>query len=92
MHRTEAHLPLQHRYEAWRTMGLNVVPVLSQPSESSSWTGMTGYIQEMLKGEGAIKVPRNTGALLCGQRGMTDNVKELLLEAGVFEGRILMNF
>ena len=25
-------------------------------------------------------------------RGMTDNAKELLLEAGVFEGRILFNF
>jgi hypothetical protein len=30
--------------------------------------------------------------LLCGQRGMTDNVKELMLEAGVFEGRVLLNF
>lgn len=87
--RTESHLPLQSKYQEWESKGVTVIPVLSQPS--SSWTGKQGYIQDALK-EDKINVPRNTGALLCGFRGMTDSVKETLLEAGVFEGRILMNF
>lgn len=87
--RTAAHLPLQERYEAWRSMGLTVVPVLSKPD--ANWVGQTGYVQDALKRD-AVKVPRNSGALLCGQRGMVDNVREVMLEAGVFEGRILLNF
>lgn len=88
--RTDKHLPLQERYDGWRAKGLNIIPVLSKPSDE--WTGQTGYVQDVLKRESGIKVPRNTGALLCGQRGMIDNVKEMMLEAGVFEGRILLNF
>jgi NAD(P)H-flavin reductase len=58
---------------------------------SKGWTGRTGYVQDALRGD-EVTVPRNTGVLLCGQRDMTDNVKQLLLDAGVFEGRILFNF
>ena len=87
--RTPEHLPLQERYEAWRSMGLNVIPVISKPD--AIWTGSSGYIQDALRKD-TVGVPRNSGALLCGHRGMVDNVKELMLEAGVFEGRILLNF
>jgi len=87
--RSENHLPFQSRFSEWESKGVIVVPVLSKPS--SSWKGRTGYIQDALRADG-IKVPRNSGALLCGHRGMTDNSKELMLEAGVFEGRILLNF
>jgi NAD(P)H-flavin reductase len=87
--RTESHLPFQSKYSEWESKGVTVIPVLSQPS--NNWTGKKGYIQDALK-EDKVSVPRNTGALLCGFRGMTDSVKETLLEAGVFEGRILLNF
>jgi len=50
-----------------------------------------GYIQDALR-EDAVPVPKNCAVLLCGMRDMTDNVKELCLEAGVYEGRILLNF
>ena len=33
-----------------------------------------------------------TGALLCGQKQMVEDVKKQMLEAGVFEGRVLLNF
>jgi len=87
--RTEAHLPLRAKYPEWEGKGVKVVPVLSKPS--AGWSGRTGYIQDALKEDG-VQTPRNTGALLCGHRGMTDNTKEICLEAGVFEGRILLNF
>ena len=64
---------------------------MSQKSADLEWKGAVGYIQDKLR-EDTVKVPKNTGALLCGMRGMTDNVKELLLESGVFEGRVLFNF
>jgi hypothetical protein len=39
--------------------------------------------------EDGLLIPRNTGALMCGMKGMADAVKDLLSKAGVFEGRIL---
>lgn len=87
--RTESRLPFRHKYAEWAQRGVQVVPVLSQPEPS--WTGRVGYIQEALRAD-TVTVPKNTGALLCGQRGMVDATRELLLEAGVFEGRVLLNF
>lgn len=87
--RSKAHLPMMSKYAAWKELGIDVIPVLSQPD--ADWTGRKGYVQDALKEDG-IKVPRNSGVLMCGQRGMTEDCKEALLEAGVFEGRILMNF
>lgn len=87
--RSKAHLPMMNKYAAWKELGIDIIPVLSQPD--ASWTGRKGYVQDALKEDG-IKVPKNSGVLMCGQRGMTEDCKEALLEAGVFEGRILMNF
>lgn len=87
--RSENHLPFRSKFGDWESKGVKIIPVLSQPG--NSWKGKTGYIQDALK-ETGVATPRNTGALLCGHRGMTDNVKDFLLESGVFEGRILFNF
>ena len=87
--RTEDHLPFRSKYSDWESKGVTVVPVISKPADS--WRGRTGYVQDSLRADG-VKTPRNTGVLLCGHRGMTDNVKEICLEAGVFEGRLLLNF
>jgi len=63
--RDSSYLPLRDRYEDWESRGVTVVPVLSRPE--SDWKGRTGYIQEALRADG-VKTPRNSGALLCGQR------------------------
>ena len=42
--------------------------------------------------EDGVDIPRNSGALLCGMKGMTESVKDILTKAGVFEGRVLFNF
>lgn len=87
--RTEADLCCVELFPQWEQAGFEVVPVLSQPSDS--WQGRTGYVQTALEEDG-IAIPRNSGALLCGMKGMTEAVKELLTSAGVFEGRVLLNF
>jgi NAD(P)H-flavin reductase len=88
--RTVDDLCFVDRFEYWQqSCGVTVVPVLSQPD--SYYTGRQGYVQTALAEDG-IPIPRNSGALLCGMKGMTESVKNLLINAGVFEGRILFNF
>lgn len=88
------------RFRDWENAGIEVVPVLSQPTTTTSsssssspetWQGRVGYVQTALAEDG-VPVPRNSAAFLCGPKGMSDAAKELLLEAGVFEGRILFNY
>jgi len=74
----------------WERAGVEVVPVVSQP-EGTGWTGRSGYVQTALEEDG-VAMPRNTGALMCGMKGMAESVKELLMASGMFEGRILTNF
>ncbi|KAL3938430.1 MAG: hypothetical protein SGBAC_006671, partial [Bacillariaceae sp.] len=76
-------------FPEWEKMGFQVVPVLSQPGPE--WGGRTGYVQNGLEEDG-VPIPRNSGALLCGQKGMAESVTAILTKAGVFEGRILTNF
>lgn len=57
----------------------------------SSWTGRTGFIQDAIKEDG-IRVPRNTGVLVCGHKEMVEDVKAIASDAGVLEGRVLTNF
>ena len=87
--RTAADLCFVDQFAAWEEAGIEVVPVLSQPDEK--WEGRTGYVQTALEEDG-IAVPRNSAALLCGMKGMTEACKDLLLKAGVFDGRVLFNF
>lgn len=87
--RTAADLCFVELFSEWEAAGIQVVPVLSQPADD--WEGRTGYVQAALAEDG-IPIPRNSGALLCGMKGMTEAVKDMLLKAGVFDGRILFNF
>jgi NAD(P)H-flavin reductase len=87
--RSEDHIPFKSKFDAWKELGVDVIPVLSQPGDG--WQGKKGYIQDALR-EDSLQIPKNSGALLCGQRPMVEDVKSYLLESGVFEGRILLNF
>jgi len=86
---SESDLCFVDRFPSWEESGVEVVPVVSHPSDT--WNGRTGYVQNALEEDG-VPIPRNTGALLCGMKGMTDAVTEILTKADVFEGRILQNF
>ena len=75
------------KFKEWEQAGIEVVVVLSQ----EDWEGRCGYVQNALEEDG-VPIPRNSGALLCGQKGMAESITEILKTAGVFEGRILTNF
>ena len=65
------------KFPEWESLGFQVVPVLSQPSPE--WNGRTGYVQNCLEEDG-VPIPRNSGALLCGQKGMAESIKAILRE------------
>jgi len=89
---TPADMPYISKFKEWEASGVEVVPVISQPENSQGeWTGRTGYVQSCLEEDG-VATPRNTGALLCGVKGMAESVKDLLAKAGVYEGRVMTNF
>lgn len=77
------------KFLEWEEAGVEVVPVLSQPGDD--WKGRAGYVQNALEEDG-VPIPRNSGALLCGMKGMAESVKDILTKAGVMEGRVLTNF
>lgn len=77
------------KFAEWESLGVEVVPVVSQPTDS--YQGRSGYVQTALEEDG-VAIPRNSGALLCGMKGMVEAVKSILDGAGVFEGRMLTNF
>eukprot|EP00539_Tryblionella_compressa_P019563 CAMPEP_0178868104 /NCGR_PEP_ID=MMETSP0747-20121128/5804_1 /TAXON_ID=913974 /ORGANISM="Nitzschia punctata, Strain CCMP561" /LENGTH=266 /DNA_ID=CAMNT_0020535013 /DNA_START=48 /DNA_END=848 /DNA_ORIENTATION=+ len=87
--RNEADLCFVEKFAEWEGSGVQVVPVLSQPG--NGWAGRTGYVQNCLEEDG-VPIPRNSGALLCGMKGMAESVTDILLKAGVFDGRVLTNF
>lgn len=88
--RTADDLCYVDQFQKWESKGLEVIPVLSDP-DTTSWQGRTGYVQNALEEDG-IPVPRNSGALLCGMKGMTESVKDMLVKSGMFEGRVMFNF
>ena len=77
------------KFGEWEAAGFQVVPVMSQPPDG--WNGRTGYVQNCLEEDG-VSIPRNSGALMCGMKGMAESIKDVLTKAGVFEGRVLTNF
>mmetsp|Transcript_2148 Transcript_2148/g.3686 ORF Transcript_2148/g.3686 Transcript_2148/m.3686 type:complete len:311 (+) Transcript_2148:15-947(+) len=87
--RNAAQMAYAEKFDAWQERGVNIVPVLSQPE--AGWGGRRGYVQDALK-EDLVPAPRNCGVLLCGMKGMVEDVKYVFTTAGAFEGRLLQNF
>ncbi|KAK8579436.1 hypothetical protein V6N13_142646 [Hibiscus sabdariffa] len=61
----------QDRFKDWESSGVKIMPVLSQPDDS--WTGESGYVQAAFARAKQIHSPKGTGAVICGQRQMTEN-------------------
>ena len=93
--RTPDDMPYVSKFPEWEERGVQVVPVVSQPdlpcASGATWGGRTGYVQNALEEDG-VPIPRNSGALMCGVKGMCEGVKSMLVESGMFEGRVLTNF
>ncbi|XP_009613486.1 fruit protein pKIWI502 isoform X1 [Nicotiana tomentosiformis] len=80
----------QDRFENWASSGVKVVPVLSQPDDA--WTGERGFVQASFARAKNIFSPQSTGAVLCGQKQMAEEVTALLVADGVSTEKILKNF
>lgn len=90
--RTPDDMSYVSKFPEWEERGVSVVPVISQGENTPTpWMGRTGYVQNALEEDG-VPIPRNSAALLCGVNGMCDSVSSMLVQSGVFEGRILKNF
>jgi ferredoxin/flavodoxin---NADP+ reductase len=69
------------------------LPVLSRPKEDLSWTGMGGYLQDVLlspevEARAGFPVrPERTHVFLCGNPGMIEAVKERLSPRGFVPDR-----
>jgi NAD(P)H-flavin reductase len=88
--REPALMAYMDKFGAWEDVGVKVVPVLSQGGDG--WEGRAGYVQAALREDIAGLAPAKTGALMCGMKGMAEDVKTTLTEAGVDEEKILTNF
>lgn len=80
----------QDRFKDWESSGVKIVPVLSQPD--GRWTGETGYVQAAFAKAKQIYSPTGTGAVLCGQKQMTEEITSILVSDGVSIEKILKNF
>ncbi len=78
---TPEDMPYADKFREWEMNGVEVVPVISRPEECG-WNGRSGYVQNALEEDG-VPIPRNSGALLCGVKGMAESVKDLLAKAGM---------
>lgn len=92
--RTQEAMAYADRFDDWKKLGVEVVPVISKGSDN--WAGRRGYVQQALKedeerGEGFV-LPARHGALLCGQKEMVQAVRSVYAELGVPEDRTLLNF
>lgn len=80
----------QDRFKDWESSGVKVIPVLSQPD--GTWDGESGFVQAAFAKAKNIFQPQVTGAVLCGQKQMTEEVTSLLVADGVPGEKILKNF
>lgn len=80
----------QERFKDWESSGVRIVPVLSQPDDS--WVGESGYVQAAFARAKQIFSPQSAGAVLCGQKQMTEEVTSILVAEGVSSEKILKNF
>lgn len=80
----------QERFKDWESSGVKIVPVLSQPDDS--WTGESGFVQAAYTRAKELSNPLSTGAVLCGQKQMTEEITSILVADGVSAEKILKNF
>ncbi|KAJ4709810.1 hypothetical protein OWV82_016086 [Melia azedarach] len=80
----------QDRFKDWESSGVKIVPVLSQPD--AGWSGEAGYVQAAFARAKQIFSPKGTGAVLCGQKQMAEEVTSILVAEGVSTEKILKNF
>ncbi|KAF0923266.1 hypothetical protein E2562_005230 [Oryza meyeriana var. granulata] len=80
----------QDRFKNWESTGLKVIPVLSRADDS--WKGERGYVQHAFWKDQHIANHFSTGAVLCGQKQMSEEITSALIADGVSPDKILTNY
>ncbi|XP_057485827.1 fruit protein pKIWI502-like, partial [Actinidia eriantha] len=80
----------QDRFKNWESSGVEIIPVLSQSDDK--WTGECGYVQAAFARSKKLYSLLATGAVLCGQKQMSEVFTSLLVANGVSSEKILKNF
>ncbi|XP_073053922.1 fruit protein pKIWI502-like [Primulina eburnea] len=79
----------RERFKEWKSAGVDIMQVLSQPDDG--WTGGEVMCRLHLLQRGIFS-PQSTGAVLCGQKQMAEEVTSILVVDGVSGEKILKNF
>ena len=82
--RNAAHLPFAERLQRWEQSGVTVTRVFSEAKKE--------YVQDAFAAAGLKLNPARTGAVVVGQKAMSEAVVALLTGAGVERSRIISNF
>lgn len=85
--RTPTAFAYERELESWQREGIQVFRIVSRPGESG-WKGLTGYIQSHL---GELNVD-NAVAFLSGQPAMVEEVTRALIQRGLPQENIYLNF
>ncbi|KAL5208239.1 hypothetical protein ABZP36_032674 [Zizania latifolia] len=80
----------QDKFLNWESTGLKIIPVLSRADDS--WKGERGYVQSAFLKSQHIANHFSTGAVLCGQKQMTEEITSALVADGVSRDKILTNY
>ncbi|EES05102.1 hypothetical protein BDA96_04G161100 [Sorghum bicolor] len=80
----------QERFKNWESTGVKIIPVLSRPDDS--WNGERGHVQDAFFKNKNIVNPSSTGAVLCGQNEMQEEITSALVADGVSRDKILTNY
>ncbi|BAF08628.1 fruit protein pKIWI502 [Oryza sativa Japonica Group] len=80
----------QDRFTNWESTGLKIIPVLSRADDS--WKGERGYVQDAFLKAQNIANHFSTGAVLCGQKQMSEEITSALVADGVSPDKILTNY
>lgn len=85
--RTPSAFAYTEEFHQWEASRIHVVRTVSRPG-ASGWQGLTGYVQEHL----AEEPLSNALAFVCGQAEMVQGVMRALVERGLPQDCIFLNF
>lgn len=88
--RNEGFTPYEDRFASWESSGVKVIPVHSNPTEG--WTGETGFVQAAYERALVVSDGSKAAAVLCGHKGMAEDITSILTSQGVPKEKILLNF
>jgi len=83
----------RERFEAWRSLGVTVHTVVDNESDDSDYVGPTGFVQDLYR----VEPPRGvdlakSAAVLCGLKGMVQDMTAILTDGGMPTDKVLLNF